>query len=476
MENNKQSSKVGQAYNIVLSFLGRAKSGMRKFKSFLIVVLAALAIYQTSQLWFVNLANRNFFLFFSDRNISSLTDRHREFVRPMRLIYGAGDGRFTIDYSGLMELSPRDYVDSVLTELFDSGTFVGESETDFIRLLSRPVLIYEYAFPMPGDIFSRVFNQRAGIFLASWGLIEFTSVVVWPPYTNHQSLRVFFINDDRMWEFAMDSVADGFSFPVHSVSGEFFHFVSAALEGYEHLPPSTFVARTGARGNFPSYPVIVTNPYVSHVGPNMHFTRTQVAGFFDNPATINARIGGDGIWTFSNIHTTVRYFYTHVLEYVNFRPRRHNVNTSILEDFSAALAFIENDRHVINEIFLTGFEPRGVGYVFWFGYIVDNFPVLMPGGWAVSSPYDILPAPIEVVVEHGRVEHYRRLAYNFHLRDGHYWMSLNLDAFLEGLEGTIDGLTLGYYVHSGGNLQLDWWAWILEDDEIEEYEASGTGG
>ena len=472
MENNNKSSD-NRIIKHLFAFSRKVKSGLRRVKSVLIIALAVLAIYQTSQLWFVNLANRNFFLFLSARFTPSVPDGYREFVRPMRYIYGAGDGRFTIEYTGLMEIPPRIYFDNVLSELFDSGTFAGESETDFNRLLSRPVLIYEYAFPMPGDVFPLGFNQRTGAFLTTRGITEFTSVVIWPPYAGNTRLSVFFINGDRTWEFGMDSATGaGFKFTIHPASTMGLHFVSAALEGYEHLPHDTFIARTGQLGNFPADLIVVTNPYLTHIGPSMHFIRNQVVHFFDNPATINSRVGGDGIWTFNNIHTTVRYFYTHVLEYNSFRPRRQNVTTSLMDDFSAALAFIEEDRHVINEIFLTGFEPRGAGYVFWFGYIVNNFPILMPYGWAVSSPTDILPAPIEVVVEQGRVVFYRRLAHNFH-SDGHVWLDFNLDAFLERQpDGVINDLALGYLMRPHGNLRLDWWASISEHEEPEGYDAA----
>ena len=471
MENRKQDSNG--IINNLWVFLRRLKFVLRKIKSFLIFALVALAIYQTGQLWFANLSNHNFFLRLSARFTPSVPDGYREFVRPMRWIYGAGDGRFTIGYSGLMEIPPRVYFDTVLTELFAGRfTFAGEREADFTQLLSRPVLIYEYAFPMPGDVFHHGFNRRTGVSLTGLGITGFTSVAIWPPYANNRQLSVFFIYDDRIWEFTVDSAAgDVFNFPVHPVSAEQLYFVSAALEGYVHLPPNTFVARTGERG-FAAHPVRVSNPYLTHVGLSLQFIRSQVVRFFDNPATINSRIGSDGIWTFSNIHTTVRYVYTHVLEYHSFRPRRHNVNTSFMEDFSAALAFIEADHHVINEIFLTGFEPRGAGYVFWFGYIVNHFPILMPEGWVVSSPEDILPAPIEVVVEQGRVVLYRRLPHNFQVGERHVWRVFDLDEFLKGQEGTVDGLTLGYLMRPHGNLLLDWWACISENEAPEGYDAT----
>jgi len=453
--------KIKLFFHRGLERLRSAKTMYRRLKSFLILIFAALAIFQVGQLWFVNLSNRNFFLFLSDRWRPSVAEGYQTFVRPMRVIYGDGTGRFHINYSGLMDAQPRDYFDIVLTEVFSSGTFVGARQTDYAQLLSRPILMFQYAFDMPANIFPIGFNQRTGDFLTSRGIEAFDSVAIWLPHGGSQGLSIFFMNDGFTWEFSVESVAAE-GFPVSPVSTIALYFVSAALEGYEELPPGAFIPRSGDHGQFAYYPVVVTNPYHSNVGSSLSSIRHRVSPFFDNPATINQRVAGDGVWTFSNIHTTVRYFDTDVLEYASFRPRRRNVTSSLMGNFSAALDFIEKDNYVVNEIFLKGYEPRGAGHVFWFGYIVNYFPILMPDGWQVSSPEDILPAPIEVVVEEGRVVLYRRLAHNFALDSGNQWMhgsNLDLDVLLFGREESVAGLSLGYHMRPAGNLRLEWRAY-----------------
>jgi len=438
----------------------KIRSAFRRCKSMLILLLAALAIYLTGQLWFVHLANRNFFLDIVERFNPSISEGYREFVRPMRMVYGSGNGRFEIIYSGLMDNDARRYFDTVLTELFARGVFVGEGETDYNRLLTRPVVIYEHAFWVPSDIFPLGFNQRTGTFLIGRGIDEFIAVAIWPPYGDDTDLRVFFIGDGVFWEFIVDSPGSALHLPIHHVSAASFHHVSAVLEGYEDLPPWAFVPRPGELGRAPFFPVIVTNPYLNHIGertlPNI---RIQVAHFFDNPAAIMQRVAGDAIWTFSTNHATVRYFYTDVLEFSSFRPRRRNITSSFLEDFSVAWSFALDDYHVINEFYLTGYEPRGAGYVFWFGYIIDNFPIIMPiDGWSVSSQEDILLAPIEVIVEQGRVVRYRRIVHNFRHDLDHepVWLDFDLDNLLMGLDGEIENIILGYPMRSQEELRLEW--------------------
>ncbi|MCL2404987.1 MAG: hypothetical protein FWC92_05510 [Defluviitaleaceae bacterium] len=441
---------------------------LRRAKSFLILALVVLAIYQTGRLWFVHMASRNFFDYVTARFVPSIPERSSEFVRPMRVVRGVGDGLFAIRYSEHMDELARNYFDMVITELLTSGRFIGVFETDHERILSHPVFVYEYAFAMPGDVFPLAFNPRATTFLTARGISVFESVAVWPSYEG-QDVRVFFINGSQMWEFVLDAAREQFRGYIQPVSPNLLHFVSAALQGYEYLPAGSFVARSGDVGSA-YFPVIVSNPYRAHLGGTLHDIRNRVAHFFDNPATINERVAGDGVWTFSNIHTVVRYFGSDVLEYSSFRPRRTSTVTSFLDDFSAAWAFINDDPHVIaeNEVFLTGFEPRGAGYVFWFGYIVDNFPILLIEGWEVSSADDILPAPIEVVVEQGRVVRYRRLAHNFRTDTTHSWLELDFDRFMEGHEGPLAGLRLGYRMTPWENrLRVAWWGWYEEVDDCE---------
>jgi len=441
-----------------------AKTMYRRTKSLLILVFVALAIFLTGQLWFVNLSNRNFFLYLSARLQPSVAEGHWEFVRPMRSIYGDGTGRFSKSYSGLSGTGSHDYFDMVLTELFDSGIFVGSGPADYHRLLSQPILKYQYAFSMPGHIFPLGFNQRTGAFLTNRGITEFTSVAIWLPHEN-ENISIFFINENRMWEFAVDAAGlEGF--PVHPVSIGSLYFVSAALEEYDDLPPGTFIPRIGDLGRFSYFPIVVANPYIRQGGASLDFIRNQVEAFFDNPASINQRVAGDGVWTYSNIHTVVRYYDTDVLEYASFRPRHRNITSTLIGDFSVALAFIEDDDLVINNFFLKGYEPRGNGYVFWFGYIVDNFPILMQEGWPVSSPDDLLPAPIEVVVEQGRVVRYRRLVHNFHVGETHirlFPQDLDLSERLYTGGKPILGLGLGYPMRRSDTLRLELYVFYSED-------------
>ncbi|MDR0271828.1 MAG: hypothetical protein LBI27_00725, partial [Clostridiales bacterium] len=115
-------------------------------KSFLIIALAGLAVYQVSELWLVGLTNRSFFLYLQARFSGSAPELQSAFARPYRIVSGAGDGLFEIRYSGIADSDEWDFGETALRAILQSGVFVGMSETE--KVLARPVLIYEYAFPM----------------------------------------------------------------------------------------------------------------------------------------------------------------------------------------------------------------------------------------------------------------------------------------------------------------------------------------
>jgi len=140
----------------------------------------------------------------------------------------------------------------------------------------------------------------------------------------------------------------------------------------------------------------------------------MVEAFFDNPAAVIPGTGVDGIYTFSTQNTMVRYLENSVLEYTSYRTIGRTASENFMADFSAALDFVNNDPNVINEFRLRNYEPRGRTHVFWFDYVIDNRPIVLTEEWYTGARCnEPLLAPIEVIVDRGRVVRCRRIAYTF---------------------------------------------------------------
>jgi hypothetical protein len=370
---------------------------MHRLKSLLIITLAALAVYQTGYLWFVSFTNRSVFMYFSsffDRPVPVGFDN---IVRPTRVIFGNGDGRFDIRYG--VNISEAD---DNIREILRRGVFGGTSpaQTVWADIVASPVILYEYAFVIRSDIFSLAFNQRDNALLADRGINRFHTIAITPS-------GVVFFADETAWTFTLPS--GEFYFPFYDINPNFY---------FVHDHSNVFIPRIN--NGWPFHPLLITNPYTNRSGEvQIDPVNSQIAHFFDNPAMRNPRMVGNVI-TISTTNTVVRYLPGDVLEFNCFRPIRRSDSPDFMTDFSAALAFINNDHNAAaHHFYLAQYQMRGRTHIFWFNYIIGEpesggFPLIAPPtGWGTAN--EPLYFPIEVTVDHGRVTRYRKTAFVFEL-------------------------------------------------------------
>jgi len=416
----------------VFNLLNKGK--IRKLKSVVIIALAVLAVYQTGQLWFVNITNRSFFVYLAALFDPPSPDGYTDIVRPSRVIFGNGDGRFDMRY-GVNEPS----ADNAITEILRRGIFInmGEAAPILNTALRGPVILYEYAFTMRADVFAPAFNQSTGAVLTDRGLDAFNAVAVLPT-------SVIFLDDEHAWTFALPS--GYFYIPDFYINDDLYFnatdtriFLPRTLNGWRHNP------------------LRMTNPYANRSGEvQLHSVNAQVSHFFDNPAMRNPRMEGNVI-TITTINTRLRYLPGNVLEYNCFRPIRREQSPDFMTDFAGALAFINNDPHASNhDFYLAEYELNGRTHIFRFNYIIGGtatggFPLFAPEqGWGPAN--DPLYYPVEITVDHGHVTRYRKSAYIFDL-DIMHQLTLTPNA-LNVAVGEGERLTLGFPAELGMGLEL----------------------
>lgn len=371
----------------------------RVSKSILIFALAILSVYQVSQLWFINITDRNFILYVTARFAPVAPNGIEEFARPFRIIHGHEN--FSVIYSGISRSTAwTDFGMPIINETLTNGVFLAKEPIPHGRILEERAFIFEYAFLMSPEIFTLAFGQRAGGILESSNVENFYRIAVIPSSNN--DFYVFFMDDNYAWGFEVNSTTQ-----MPNIAHNALLF--SPINGLNFKPQ--------VQRGFTYHPVTVVNPYQDTVSGGIHFASIspRIENFFNNPATINQSRGADGIYNFNNMHARVRYLINDVLEYTSFRPIGTTATSpGLTSNFSSAFAFVESDPYVINEFFLAGYEIRGREYVFWFDYVINNFPLRFAEPWETGpSCRDALPHPIEVVVDHGRVVRYRRLAYSF---------------------------------------------------------------
>jgi hypothetical protein len=430
----------------------------RSFKNYLIVFLIALALYQTAQLWFVSIANRNVFSdYFLSLVSPSLPDGYGSITQPFRIVSGSGSGRFDIQYSGLKEAESKAYADAVLTAILKSGEFVGSYIADYADLLSGPVYIYEYAFPMTADIFAPAYGQRANV-LTARGVSVFTAAVICPPTAKDESVRVFFINAGNAAEYVLSKSnrqepAARYIHEVPPASGGFY-YVSMSLNGSETAAPLIFIPHWESG---PLYrPVTVTNPYANNFGEKLiYHIQSRVEPFFDYPAAINAALDADAVYTFSSMNMVVRYHNRDILEYASFRAVDGGGTSNFITDYSAALSFVDADGYVVNEVYLSDFIVNNGRHMFFFDYVINDMPLVLPAGWPSPAENGHV---IEVTVDRGTVVRYKKLVYNFHIDENAAqagWVDFNR-AYAELDDKDITQVLLGYKISDTRRLSLYW--------------------
>ena len=354
---------------------------MKTIKTLALFGLIVLAGFQVGRLWFDNFTDRTvlqyFFAFFAPPTLSG----EQDIVVPFRIIITDGPGRFLIQYGGAAD-----------SEIWE----IGASEIH-AALRRESVLIYDfyidtgiifdYATAIPSSTFAGAFNSN------NLREIEYVTSVVF------RNKSVYFVENNRALRF------DAGLF-VRTLPRNNMHFVYSYGEFIPVITGPVIINH-----------ISVFNPYLNEIGGiTLSFVRSRIEDFFANPVTINNRIGVDGVFTYSSLNTMVRFLPGNIIEYSSFRPIRRGSAPGFSADFSAAIDFINRDSFVINEFFLSGYEARGGRHVFFFDFIVAGLPLNLPDIW--PGLYEPIAA-IEVVVDHGHVVSYRRIAYQFIVQDSY---------------------------------------------------------
>jgi len=359
-------------------------------KSILIALLAALTLYQTGVLWFVNITNRDFLLnYFPFMHQEAIPEGFESLVVPWRILRVHGDGRISARYNELANPANERYTDVVLSHLLQSGSFVGlHSDAQIPYFLSKPAYIYEYAFPMQAEWFSMGFGQRSNLLQ---NVPPFRKLIIQPTAT-YEAVAVFFICENgSAYEFTV--VPPGRDRFDDFETGSNYIFADGQFIRDSHF-----------------YALESLNPYADPHGTlSLDFVLRRVSGFFNSPAAIRP-IGGTDVWIYMDVNTMVRYYDNHILEYISYRAIDRGVVSSFLNDYVAAVQFIERDQLVVNEFYLSGFREEDGQRIFYFNYVVGDMPLVIPR----SAP---LEYPIEVRVDHGVVVLYRKLALNFRVNE-----------------------------------------------------------
>ena len=352
-------------------------------KTVLLAFLIASALFQTQELWFRNIS-RGFFDILPLQAAQNNISYSEYFVAPTRMLTSLGNNRFVLQYNP----GSISHLGYIFAYALDSEPVITNVTPE---LFSGRSIIYHYNFDMPAWAFFEHFGIENRLPL------EYFNKIIIVPQMVTNLVHISFVGD-RVVNYTITTSANvALNSHIQNAHRDYgaapFYYASSSIMGFD-FESNIFLPRW--RGEAFEYnPIAISSMFnddLIEMGQKINF-------FFDNPAMVRSD-NRNGVFTYGDFNVVVNY-YNGVLEYTNHRQGFSQGN--LLTDFDRAMAFLTNDTNVVNYFFLQGFTTGDTYTIFYFDYIINNFPVMLAG-----APQDHW---LQIKVNQGYVTNYSKIAF-----------------------------------------------------------------
>jgi len=434
-------------------------------KNIIICVLVAACLYQMNGFWFGGSPGHSLFGFLAVRNGQpNGAEAAGMLVTPSRIAVSVGEDKYSIRYNNLAASRIKLEIDSVLTELFQSGEFVRSGTVDWNGILSRMVIIYEYKFMMPSGVFADYWGPRTSLLTSRTD--SFDRVIIIPGEDGGEVTAVIFTGNGLYCEYEIkgSGVNERLNDAMKNERARFFdiYYVSSRQKGYT-AEENLFIAESKKEIYYDN--VMNINPYMTDGSVLPGQVEKKVDFLFDNPE--RKWTGVQNSFSYTDEDTVVRYYPSRVLEYLNYKIPERSANT-MESAFAAAVGIIGRDPEVRNEYYLAEYRKDGEEWTFSFDYAINDFPLLLPMNLREAAVLD-MEHSMEVTVEDGKVSKYRRYVCYFEnedpntVKDEEDEVEINFVktaenefGFAEGEDNDIKNIELAYKIEEDNLLYLYW--------------------
>ena len=432
-------------------------TGINWLKNIVILLLAALCVYQTGRLWFDEMPGINDFL-----NLLGIERAPEGYgaaldglARPRRIFASEGDRLFVCNYSRIEEteqyrtgrlnimaaLNPNEDNRILLYDEIDWDDYL-------ITLINGEALIFDYGFNLRADAFNAAFGSNSDVLSV---FIDYVNMIVFVPVYN--GTKVVFLGMVSEAKAAFEVYLTGVEQVIYKGLPNRHNLVYIAqIPADERLGSLAFMPQ--------SLPGGVSYAQIRQRDP--HNIREFLPHFFENPdfARSEPHPAGHKFVTPDEIISLTMGFY---LNYQNWLSRRST--DSFAAAYATAILFMQRDTELVNDYYLEFYEYDSGTYIFHFNYIFNDFPVFLSA--SLKNALDDMQACIEVTVEKGRVSRYRRYVVRLEelritdrheisaetaLRDFQRYFLWNHDLWNENNELSVDFMDLAYYLDTTGTV------------------------
>ncbi len=438
-----------------------------RIKNFVIVVLTLSAIYQTALLWLENDSGHNFFYSFFQKGYlyGESSKLPAEAPDPKKIVIGYGNKTFSVKYP-----NPGSNIMSKTNSFIEEAMKTGHAEASnmpFDDIISQKCIVLDFAVGILPSQYMMCFGVNESLDELS-SLDSITQVVAVPFSGSTGESQLYIMSGNSSTSCCLNFEGGETSRTLLSAidttethTNEKPKYISTKQSGFNIFNDTVFVPQW-SQNHYEYTPVTMKNPFSSSSTELLAAVETTTESFFTDHTSKTASEDANGVISLSTSNIIVKYYPSGVLEYFNYSRSDNNVQQTLPSAYFACRRFLDNDKSLNTNIFLSEVVINSRGLTFSFDYSVNDMPVYL----SPSLKNEIeMKHSIEVYVENGAVKKYRRYARDFVPQteasdkvEIDFLGAMNsIMARLDKKVSKVDNIVLG---HSSDNGQLTWYVTI----------------
>ena len=420
-----------------------------KITNFVVVLLVIAAVYQTGQLWLEGTTGYNFFYALAENFSDPRRQADGNVLLATRYAVGEGDAMFSVYYpddtgnSTMLNAANR-----ALEEILAPNDSSPEKTTaDWKEILEDRCIVMQY------------------------------DITIVPARRMGEESRAYFVNSDTnecvMFRCGAGAASTSLYQVLERKEGEMLYISTGQRTSASVLWRNLFVPQWAV---LPCEYAPLTQEFVFERDgePSRAALENTVKNFFRNFSVDWSTRDGNGVFTFSDSQTVVKYHPSErLLEYYSYENYGTDKNRmGLLEGYQISCNFLKNDTSLQTDIYLADIQ-RTINneIIYYFDYAVDNLPVSLS-----QSVQDRIGQPhaIQITLRNQAVKEYRRYAVNYRTAD-EATEQINVQ-FIDALDEAnktyqaveekvitdVKNISLGYHVDLAGSIRLKWFVTLYD--------------
>lgn len=446
-----------------------------KIMNFVIVALVITAIYQTGELWLEGTNGHNFFYALTNYFTSDKQGADGDVLLATRYAVGEGEGTFSVYYPDEVGNSAMlDMANRALGEILSQKeTAPQKSTADWKEILANRCIVMQYDFMIASEEYLANYKELK----TNQKLEQFDYITIVPARRSGEESLAYFVNSETNECVLFRGEGGGASTTLYEAltteDSDMLYVSTGQRTSASVLWRNMFLPQWA---RLPYQYAALERDFVFEKDgePSRATLENTVKNFFRNFSVDWSERNEDGIYTFSDSETVVKYYPEEkILEYYSYENYAGDTRTGLLEGYQICCNFLKNDNSLQTDIYLADIE-RTINneVIYYFDYAVDNLPVNLS-----QSLRDRIGSPhaIEVTLRNQAVKEYRRYAVNFSpMAEKNEQINVQFIDALDDANKTykaiveekditdVKNISLGYHVDLTGSMRLKWFVTLYD--------------